>query len=509
MALLTDQFRIFSTERFIKSLEGLDPTQSDDEAGSSRDRLYIFTGRSQEWENENSPTIPIDSFQDYSNIFRDMISLKRILSGDIKQVIRRINWRPPEETTGGLGQIYDMYRHDYSNSRITSSGSTKLYNSNFYVMNSDYNVYKCIYNGTSPSNPNGVPSTVEPRGSSNSIVTTPDNYRWKYLYSIPVGDVLKFVSDNYIPIEINTSVAANAVNGKLDTIVVQSSGFGYNNGIYKNIEIKGDGTGARATVTVESGRITSAIITSGGSNYTFAKIIITEIVGIGDGVGGMIDVIIPPINGHGSNPIIELGGFRIMINSKFVYKENIQDFPINSEYRRLGLISNPLKFNTNELVSDSTLSGTYAMIFPTSFTGIFQSGEIIRQTRISNRQQITARGRVVSWNNATKVLKYYQDEIDGIFPSVTGNQNKFQGNNAVIGETNGANSSPDVDFPIIPGSFTRVINNVEYNLGSSFTEGYSNPEIKPNSGQILYVDNRNAVSRTEDQIEDIKIVIEF
>ena len=45
MALLTDQFRIFTAERFRKALEGPDPTQSDLLAGSARDRLYVFIGR--------------------------------------------------------------------------------------------------------------------------------------------------------------------------------------------------------------------------------------------------------------------------------------------------------------------------------------------------------------------------------------------------------------------------------------------------------------------------------
>ena len=61
MALLTDQFRIFTAKRFIKSLEGADPTQSDLVAGSNRDRLYVFIGRPQEWDNENAPPTPIDS----------------------------------------------------------------------------------------------------------------------------------------------------------------------------------------------------------------------------------------------------------------------------------------------------------------------------------------------------------------------------------------------------------------------------------------------------------------
>ena len=42
-----------------------------------------------------------------------------------------------------------------------------------------------------------------------------------------------------------------------------------------------------------------------------------------------------------------------------------------------------------------------------------------------------------------------------------------------------------------------------------FNAAYAKPEIEPNSGQVVYIDNRRAISRANDQVEDIKIVIEF
>ena len=42
-----------------------------------------------------------------------------------------------------------------------------------------------------------------------------------------------------------------------------------------------------------------------------------------------------------------------------------------------------------------------------------------------------------------------------------------------------------------------------------FNNGYSKPELASNSGDVVYIDNRRAISRANDQVEDIKIVIEF
>jgi|TARA_B100000902_G_scaffold397232_1_gene460374 hypothetical protein len=511
MALLTDQFRIFTAKRFIKSLEGADPTQSDLVAGTSRDRLYVFIGRPQEWDNENAAPTPVDSFQEFSDTFSDMISLKRVLASDTIQVVRRIDWTPPEQTTGGLGYVYDMYRHDYSSTKTASSGATKLYDADFYVVNSQYQVYKCIYNGTSPSDPNGKPSTVEPTGTSTSIITTSDGYRWKYLYTIPVGQVLKFFSNDYMPVLSDVAVTGDAVGGEIDSVVIQASGTGYNNGTYENVPIKGDGVGGRVSLVVDGGKIVSATVTSGGSGYTFGKVVIDEVngIGAGTGTGAAIDVIIPPDTGHGSDPGKELGGYRCMINTKFTYDEGSGDFPTDNDYRRIGLVINPYQYGTTELTSAITLSATKAVIFSPTFTGQFQTDEIITQSRTIGGQQVTARGRVISWNNTTKVLKYYQNRIDGVFPEITGNLTEFEGGNPVTGSTSGTTADPDINFPVVSGISTRVINNTEYDLGMSFTNGYAKSEIQPNSGEIIYIDNRGAISRAGDQIEDIKIVIEF
>ena len=511
MALLTDQFRIFSAQTFIKSLEGPDPTQSDIDAGEDRNRLYVFIGRPQEWDNENSPPVPVDSFQEFTDVYDDTISLKRVLANDVIQVVRRIDWTPPEKTTGGLGYTYDMYKHDYSSIKTAASGATKLYDADFYVVNSTYQVYKCIYNGTSPSDPNGKPSTIEPTGTSTSIITTSDGYRWKYMYTIPVGQVLKFFSSEYMPVLYDSAVGLNSIDGEVDTVVITSAGSGYNNGTYENVPIKGDGTGGRISIVVDGGKIVNATVTSGGSGYSFGQIIIDEINGIGGGTGsgGNIDVIVPPKGGHGTNPSVELGGYRVMINTKFSYSEGSGDFPVDNDYRRIGLLINPYRYGSSELTSDLTLSGTNAVIFPPTFTGSFQPDEIITQTRTVGGQQVTARGRVISWNSTTKVLKYYQNRVDGIYPEVIGQLNIFDGGNPIIGESSGAAADPDINFPLIPNSSSRTINGTEYDLGMRFTNGYARPEVRKNSGSIIYIDNRRAISRANDQIEDIKIVIEF
>ncbi|BCU94882.1 MAG: hypothetical protein CM15mV6_2570 [uncultured marine virus] len=58
---------------------------------------------------------------------------------------------------------------------------------------------------------------------STSIITTADGYRWKYLYTIPVGQVLKFFSNEYMPVLEDTAVISDAVGGEIDTVIIGSS----------------------------------------------------------------------------------------------------------------------------------------------------------------------------------------------------------------------------------------------------------------------------------------------
>ena len=138
-AVVTDQFRIFNADNFVTSV--LDENNS----------YYVFLGlanptatgfgRDSTWETSLSgPPSPTDNTQ-YLNHYRDTALFgKRISSENIRRVVRKVQW------TSNVN--YDMYRHDYSALNPTpNSGTTTLYNSDYYVITSDFRVYICLYNG--------------------------------------------------------------------------------------------------------------------------------------------------------------------------------------------------------------------------------------------------------------------------------------------------------------------------------------------------------------------------
>ena len=47
------------------------------------------------------------------------------------------------------------------------------------------------------------------------------------------------------------------------------------------------------------------------------------------------------------------------------------------------------------------------------------------------------------------------------------------------------------------------------NIGTVSAVDSDYPEVQPHSGQIIYIENRGAVSRASDQIEDIKLIVQM
>jgi len=511
-SLVTDQFRIFSAKQFINSL-AIPLGVSDAVAGTQRQKLYVFVGRSKDWNAERYsgvstdqiPPTPEDSINDLSEIYDDMIAVKRISATDLRQVIKRKTWKS--------GKIYDMYKHNYSSTNVATSGATKLYDSDFYVMNSQYQILKCIYNGQTPENITGTStaSNAEPIASTGqtSIITTSDGYKWKFMYQLSIDEVLKFVSSDFIPSSSDATVVSAAVNGALDTVLISQRGSSLTPGTYY-AKVVGDGSTGVVRIVVDNtgiynGKISTANIQTAGTNYTYAKVDLTQTfsnitcttsasMGISTNGTTYLEVIIPPTGGHGSSPDVELGGYRVMVNSKLEFLDGSGDIPVDMQFRRFGLLANPTEYGSSTQSTDSTRSVCKAIKFNDSFTNNFTNGEIITQATTN------ARGVVIHWDSINKILRYYQNEYSGIYQN---NLIAFSGSNAITGQT-----SSTVGVPLT--TYTSGSNGNPSTLtGIIFTSGYANPEINKYGGSIIYYENRKPIARSSDQIEDIKLVVEF
>ena len=333
-----------------------------------------------------------------------------------------------------------------------SDTSTSLLTDTFYVMTEDYNVYKCLFNAGNTA------STTKPTGVSTSQFTTADGYIWKYMYTVTTSNALKFLTTDYIPVQTLTTdggedqydVQTAAVNGAVNVIKVTSGGSGY--ATAPAVTITGDGTGATANATITANAVTSVTVTAAGTGYTRAT------VSFASGAAAATAVISPK-GGHGSDAIEELGGKYVIINTRLEGSES-NTISTSNEFRQVGLVRDPFLFGTTTRATGSSFRQTFKYTL-TGITGTFTNDET-----------------VTSGSNTASVVEFTTPNL-----FVTKPVNAAFANGATVtGGTSGA---------------TATISAI------------STPSLEAYTGDLLYVENRVPISRASDQIEDVKLIIQF
>ena len=461
-AIITKDFRLHNARQFEESF------------GEAADTYYLAIGRPQAFADNQafndgtdaSPPTPVDDVgQVEYYAYDDFLSAKKLTSSDVTLAIPRRNW-----TTG---TVYDYYRHDYGDinsagSTISSdSGATSLYDATFYVMNSTFDVYKCIDNNS------GAASTVEPTGNkTTSVFTTGDSYKWKYMYSLSASEQADFMSTDFIHASTE-STDYSTTGGAIEHVKITAGGSSGSDGTYTGVAIRGDGSSGECTVVVSSNAVSSVTITTAGSGYTFASVLASD---IGNVSGADIDFIISPPGGHASDIPAELGAFFVMTNLDFTQADGSGDFSTGNDFRRIALVRNPTDSTTGTTATATTLDATKSITF-SGTPGSFQADEKITQATTG------AVGYVVDFNATTKVLRYIQPQFAD--QGIDSNQNltAFSTTATVTGATSGATGTP--------------------------SSHDTTPEFTHDTGDILYIENRKPISRASDQTENVKLIIEF
>jgi hypothetical protein len=438
-AITTTNLRINSAEQLLESVS--EPAST---------MLYVSYGKNTPWANDSLPNTASDTIADKNEVWRDVIGGKKVTGNDITLVIKRVDW-----TTNTVYTQYD----DTANNLYDA-------NTQFYVLTSDYNVYKCLYNNNS-SNSTSMPTYT----SFNTTSTESDGYVWKYMYTLNTKEKQRFLLDAWMPVKSLTlddgsaqwGIQSAAVDGAIDIILVSNSGSGFTNSSNVSISITGDGSGANATVYVNtvSNTVANIVVTSKGTGYTFANVIISG----GGGSGANARAIIGPYGGHGSNPVYELGGSNILMD---VLIKGTEDGVLiaNNDYRQVSIIKDPLIYGSSSIFSNSVFSQSLSLALAGSGPEYVVDEYVYQGASLASS---TFSGRVLSWDTANSIMKL--TEYTGTPTTTTLN-----------GQTSGA-----------------------YRYITSTT----NPNLKNRSGQVIYIDNITPVTRAIDQTENFKIVIKY
>lgn len=288
-------------------------------------RYYHFLGKENLWTDFLSPFIPSqdpaigdvpgapsDNFRYELHVRRDILTTKIINQSDVSYIVPRVDWI--------VNNVYDMYDDALSPEEPAPSGAIRLEDAKFYVLTSEYNVYKCLDNNY------GSPSMFEPTGTSINPFSTADGYKWKFMYTIPISLRNRFLTVEYMP--VTTALKAQFYeNGAITQVAIEDGGSGYDplnppqiivengNGYLENnpyaikgivIVEAGDGyttvpnitipnptvisgseSPATGSITVSGGSIDTAILLTAGYGYTADPI--APVIDVDPPIAGALD----------------------------------------------------------------------------------------------------------------------------------------------------------------------------------------------------------------------------
>ena len=547
-AIITSNFRTLNAKHFKEQI-----------SGSS---VYVGIGKSDVWSlttsdtTDTTPFTPSDRLDDLGEARANLIGLKKIAAGDIAHVIPRHTW-----TSGRSYVAWD-------------SDDPDIFDKAFYIVTSEFKVYKCIVAG-------GGASSIQPTQTLTNPTAESDGYTWKFMYTISVTDAEKFLTNSFMPVKtvslgasatvavasstatitltetvpginvgmtvsgtnVGSGKTVSAINGSVLTLSGAPSGsvsgiltFAYANdsaaeavlseadfaqylnqkasrdsstagGIERieriaggtsysskpTVTITGDGTGA----TVAAGNITmsgsgsnqtvdSITIQNKGTDYRFADITITG----GGGSDASARAVIAPKGGHGVDPVAELGGFFISLNSKLDGNDG-GDLTVGNDFRQITLFNEPRDFSNvaplaGNIATADTLKGTKALDFNSSAT---VTDFVIDELIVGGTSG--AQAYVVEIDASNGFVRYHQNSKTGY--------TKFTTGEVITGQTSSTTGTLEADA-------SNQVNGITY---ISSEPAIVAPDIDRASGDILFLENRNPINRTVSQIEDIKVIIEF
>ena len=311
-----------------------------------------------------------------------------------------------------------------------------------------------------------------------------------------------------------------ATSGQLKTITIRNRGvaLGTANRTYTGVPILGDGEGAKATIVIDNdSQVSSITVSNGGSGYSFGTV---DLVAGGVPTGTTapeFDVIIPPPGGHGADIYRELGAYNVLTYSRFENDTENPDFITGNQFAAVGLVENPRAHGSTAILTVDKASAVYAL----KLTGVGYSEAIFNPDSFITQTVgvgSTAIGRVVSYDQTTGVLKYWQDQSTAGFnynntkntsPEYGFRQNKFRSDIDYGGSFSIVGADNTLAIQTSFQGVSTVINSRTYYLGQTFVNGVSQPESEKYSGNMIYLDNRPSVTRSSSQKEDVKIILQF
>jgi hypothetical protein len=264
------------------------------------------------------------------------------------------------------------------------------------------------------------------------------------------------ISADLSPGDVNTlqaNIELLTVDGRIMNIPVISQGFGY---AAAEVSIIGDGVGATAVAVIgSSGNVEKIRMTNYGQGYRWATVTIT-----GNGFGAKARAVISPYGGHGKFVLNSLYARTLMFYSNISADKN-QGFVVNNDYRQLGIIKNPVRYQSTSPLTSIIASACWVISGNISTT-FFPVDSMIYETVTGKRFRIVT-------NTGEAILA---QSVDNFQPQIG----------------------------------TTFVNDANYTFSAS---AVTPPTADKYSGDLTFIDNKEGFTPTVDQSVTLRTVIRF
>ena len=501
-ATITDKFKRILLDDLYASFDNAGKPLGDS------DYYYIAIGRSEDWDDPNGvPPTPYPDMETTRQFQHSMQAFKR--TADISYVVPRHNW--------SAGSIYTAWSDKYHSD--TKIGPFDDIVGPYYVITDENNVYVCLQQGMTDDG--AIRNSIyKPTAVSHApFAAGPDGYIWQFLYNVGTYNSRRYLTSHWQPVEFirdssqggpaadalsasrlaQLGVQRAAIPGEILGVEVVNGGNGFTeaptitfHGDYDSAAEYGE---AKAYTRINSnGEIFQIVMKDsadgrfrfgeGYTNRTWAT------VSGGNGQGAELRPIVhTDSGGFGADPRNDLNSGSMMYSVRIIGDE-YKVFNVQNDFRQVGLIKNPHK----DSARDPAFAGTEEVtgMRGTALKKLFV-GDGIYDDKTNQDNLVTGLA-----SGAKAILDYYDVYVDS--DCCDRNLNRTR-------KVLYVHQNYDTGFENFDSGETLQLSDGGGSAILRKSPKYT--DIDKYSGTVMYVDNRVAIERDEDQTEDIKIVIEL
>jgi len=526
-AIITDDFRKNAAQLFV------------DDITSGRGSYYMGIGKSDDYDSQggydedNASFVlpsPVSSKAEEINVLNNLTTINKVGTASAYRLVPRVNF--------SVGKVYKVYDPGDPNCFFADSATGEL---PCFVMNSDREVFLVLdnSNGTTTTS-NDTPSAV---ATGNDIITssatTGEKYglivkgNYRYAYVCTLNRDSGFFTNQFAAIGaigstpvLNTAYAVGAgpddsTGGLLYGFAIDDGGTGYSS--TPTITVRGRRYN-KTTNAIEKFSIEPAVtITSPSPGYALTAITInldssdilrTNLLGIidadvvvsgGGGSGAVVRPLIGPLEGFGGDILNQLPTYYAGVRAEF--EDDLSGDGLIIPFRQISLIKDA-SFATGDTPDDAAYAAgdvakclRYLNVTGGGTPAAMTTGDIFWDYADNDASAADAN----SAGYAVAIFDYYDSVLNRIY---------YHQNTDTDGDEQYVNKIEFTSSGTINSSSggTITYSSITYPEYSPFRESNAEDsqfEYGKQNGNVLFIENRKKVTRAADQIEEVRMIIQF